>query len=188
MGSVSEKCKYLVDKWMGKTVGPPPDPQKKLMEEYWRKASNQLMNRLTMDRCLKVATNAEKSASSWLNTIPHLPELHLADKEVAAGLRYRLLKRNAGLNLDKRKILHQRVLHEFKSAEYESKLVTMNTQHTQTEDPKGISDSIVQPMAISIMNFNLTLVTRKDVPEPPENTTNWVSYYQKKLHKKTLWM
>ena len=183
-----KKCKFLVDKWMGKTVGPPPDPQKKLMEEYWKKASNQLMNRLTMDKCLKVATNAEKSASSWLNTIPHLPELRLSDKEVASGLRYRLLKRNSGLDLNKRKILHQRVLQEFKSAEYESKLVTMNTQHTQTEDPKGISDSIVQPMAISIMNFNLTLVTRKDAPEPPENTTNWVAYYQKKLHKKALWM
>ena len=64
----------------------------------------------------------------------------------------------------------------------------MNTQHTQTDDPKGISDSIVQPMAISIMNFNLTLVTRKDIPEPPTDTTNRVAYYQKKLHKKALLM
>ena len=52
----------------------------------------------------------------------------------------------------------------------------LRDMHTETDDPQGISDSIVQLMAVLIMNFNLTLVTRKDIPEPSTDTTNRVSY------------
>ena len=183
------QCKYLMDKWMKGTIsGPPPDKQKKRMEDYWRRASNQLMDKMYRQQCMKVACNAEKSASSWLTTIPHLPELLLPDASVAAGLRSRLLKSKDRIDITKRKVLHQRLLNEFKSADYESKLVTTSTTHTTTDDPTWISDSLVEPMAISVMGFNLSLVTTTDLPVPPPKTPNVLSYYRKKLHTKAAYL
>ena len=176
---------YYVKKWMtGTTSGPPPDPQRKRMEEYWRQASNQLMNKLYRPQRLRVACNAEKSASAWLTTVPHVPDLLIPDAAVAAGLRSRLLKAQDRLQLTKRKVLRQRMLHELKAANYECKLVTTSTKYTSTDDPTGISDSLVQPMAVSVENFNLSLVSAGDIPEPPPGTSNLLAYYRKMLHRK----
>ena len=153
------------------------------MEEYWVKASDQLMHKLYRDKCIQVACNSERSANAWLSTIPHLPELQLSDTSVAAGLRLRLLK-SCRLDWTQRKVIHQRMVNEFKKADYECKLVTTSTNYTSTDDPTRISDSIVTPMAISVQNLNLALVNTKDVPQPPPNKPKLLQYYRKRLHQK----
>ena len=180
-----QQCKYLVEKWTkGTSSGPVPEPQKKRMNDYWQKASNQLMNKVYAPQCQRIACNAGKAASAWLTTVPHIPELLIPDAAVAAGLRSRLLKVQDRLNMTKRKVLHQRVLDEFKKADYQCTLVTASTKHTTTDDPAGISDSLVEPMALSIANLNLSLLNRTDVPSPPRNTPSLLAYYRKKIHQK----
>ena len=180
-----QQCAHLVQKWMkGTTSGRPPDPQKKRMEEYWLEASNQLMNKLYQPKCARIACNAEKSASAWLTTIPHTPDLLIPDAAIAAGLRCRLLQVRDRTRLTKRKILDQRLLDEFKMADFECKLVTTSTNYTSTADPAGVSDSIVEPMALSVGNFAVSQVNSRDLPPPPPDTPNILSYYRKKLHAK----
>ena len=113
-------------------VGTTPGPQKKRMEEYWLEASNQLMNKLYQPKCARIACNAEKSASAWLTTIPHTPDLLIPDAAVTAGLRCRLLQVRDRTRLTKRKILDQRLLDEFKMTDFECKLVTTSTNYTST--------------------------------------------------------
>ena len=180
-----EQCAHLVQKWMkGTTSGRPPDPQKKRMEKYWLEASNQLMNKLHQSKCARIACNAEKSASAWLTTIPHTPDLLIPDAAIAAGLRCRLLQVRDRTRLTKRKILDQRLLDEFKIAGFDCKLVTTSTTYTSTDDPAGISDSIVEPMALSVENFAVSTVNSRDLPLPSADTPNILSYYRKKLHEK----
>ena len=179
-----DKCEYLIQKWCQGHRGRTPKTQKERMEEYWKSSSDQLMRKLYRPMCLRVAANSEKSSSSWLTTIPHDERLQMTDEQVARGIRSRLLKQPDQAHPQRRKELDEMMVDEYKSAEYESTLVTSDTQHTISDDPRQwMSDSIVSPMAISMTTVNVSSITRNLIPTAPKDTTGLLKHYRKKIHE-----
>ena len=178
-----DKCKYLVDKWMQGTIrSRPPTSQRQRMDTHWRRVSNALLDRLRPQQRLRVAANSTQTAKSWISATPHKAGLTMTDDEVATGLRSRLLQSADRVNATKRKVLDQLILNEFKLADIDAKLVTTTTSHTTTDDPMGMSESVVEPMAISVSTLNVTCI---EVPRPPQDTRtqgNLLNYYVKKIH------
>ena len=143
------------------------------MEEYRQAASDQLMRELSAEERVRVAANAEKSVSAWVTTIPHQPELVLTNANVAAGLlRDRLLLEPTKIKLDRRKVLDQRILNEFKKAEYQTQLTTTSTTTSSDDPDRRLSDSLVEPMIISVTNFNLSQTVQRGrrIPDPPSSS------------------
>ena len=179
-GASQAKAKWLLDKWQGHSTRPPRS-QKQRMEQHWTHASNDLMRRLYRPQALRVAMNAEKSASSWLTTVPTKKTLELTNDEVKRGLRSRLLYTDDVINETKRGKMKKTIIDEFKAAEYEATQTTTSTNYSTPDDPNTwLPDSVVDPMAISVQTYNIESIT---TPNPPNNTKNILKYYQKKVHE-----
>ena len=177
------KSEFLVRKWIMGTIQRGqqrmPSQQKAEMEKYWKKASDQLMDKLYRDRCLRIATNSEKSASAWLTTIPNMKILQLTDNQVAAGLRRRLLKEPDDYNVTISRRMDQETIKAFKEAEFDATLVTTNTNYQHTDGPDTRAPgAVVEPMAISVMKLrvdNINVTTTN-------NQEGLLSHYKKEIH------
>ena len=181
--SSQEKNKWIIDKWFRSTGNrPPPKPQKHRMEDYWRQASNDLLTRVYRPAALRISANAEKSASAWLSTIPTTKDLQLSNDEVKKGLQSRLLQRDDKIHTTKRGKIIQTIVNEFKAAEYEAIRISQDTTYKTPEDPRTtwVSDSVVEPMAITVTTYNVPATT---TPNPPKDTKSLLKYYQKKIHE-----
>ena len=177
-----EKNKWILDKWFGEPTTRPPKQQKHRMEDYWQRASNNLLTSIYRPSALRISVNAEKSSSAWMSTIPTTKDLLLSDDDVKRGLKSRLLLTSADkIHPMKRRKVSQIIINEFKAAEYEAVRISQNTQYTTPEDPNTwASDSVVEPMAISVSTFN---ITNTAAPDPPRSTRSYLKYYQRKVHE-----
>ena len=179
-GASQSKAKWLINKWKGMATKPPRS-QKQRMEQHWIQASNEMMRSLYRPAAIRVAMNAEKSASSWMTTIPMTKALQLTNGEVRRGLRSRLLYGDDKVNETKREKIKKTIVDEFKAAEYEATQTTASTTHTIPGDPNTwLPDSVVDPMAISVQTFNVEGIK---ISNPPDNTGHILKYYQKKVHE-----
>ena len=177
------KSEFLVRKWVMGTIQRGqqrmPSQQKTEMEKYWKKSSDQLMEKLYRDRCLRIATNSEKSASAWLTTIPNMKVLQLTDNQVAAGLRRRLLKEPDHYDIIRSGRMNQEIIKAFKEAEYDATLVTTNTNYQHSDGPDTRAPgAVVEPMAISVMKLrvdNINVTTTN-------NQEGLLSHYKKEIH------
>ena len=156
-----------------------PLQQKTQMEKYWKKASDQLMEGLYRDRCMRIATNSEKSASAWMTTIPHMKILQLSDNEVAEGLKSRLLKGPDNYNVNKARRMDQEIIKAFKEAEYDATLVTTNTNYQSSDGPDTRAPgAVVEPMAISVTKLRTTNINVRTT----NVTEGLLSHYKKAIH------
>ena len=182
-----EKSKYLIQKWLNgythsrQTI---PKKQKARMEPYWKRASNQLLNRLRPKACHRIALNSEKSASAWLTMTPHSKNLKLSDDQISRALRNRLLQTDNRVSFTKRKELHQTLLTAFKEQGFEAKLVKHTTPFTTSNDPsRWLPSMVVDPMAISTTILNLS----RTITPPPRGReavgVDFLSFYKKEIHK-----
>ena len=179
-GASQAKTKWLINKWQGQSTRPPRS-QKQRMEQHWIQASNELMRSLYRPQAVRISMNAEKSASSWLTTVPMTQSMELTNDEVKRGLRSRLLYTDDVINETKRGKMKKTIIDEFKAAEYEATQTTTSTKHSTPDDPNTwLPDSVVDPMAISVQTYNVESV---NTPNPPNNTKNILKYYQKKVHE-----
>ena len=126
--------------------------------------------------------NSEKSSSAWLSMTPHNTILRLQDGEVSAALRSRLLQVQDRINVTKRKKLQQEVIKALKEAEYNAVVVDSDTPYTTRDDPNTrLPDSLVQTMAISVTDLNVSQVRLTNV-RADADCPLLLNAYKKRLH------